>query len=182
MILVRTRFGALLSVAVLIGCVTPSARAWNKSGHMVVAALAYRDLKKSDPDKADRVVALLKKHPHFESRWKSQLRTVPAEDQDQYLFMLAARWPDDIRGNPEFNRPKHHFIDFPFVPPDQPASVRGVDPDHENLVNSFRDNVNLLSGGATAADKAVALAWIFHQVGDIHQPLHAATLFTIDFP
>jgi hypothetical protein len=30
--------------------------------------------------------------------------------------------------------------------------------------------------------KAVALAWLFHLVGDIHQPLHTAQLFTVDYP
>src|SRR5262249_15446480 len=30
--------------------------------------------------------------------------------------------------------------------------------------------------------KAIALAWLFHLVGDIHQPLHTVQLFTVDYP
>ena len=30
--------------------------------------------------------------------------------------------------------------------------------------------------------KAIALAWLYHLVGDIHQPLHTAQLFTVDSP
>jgi S1/P1 Nuclease len=30
--------------------------------------------------------------------------------------------------------------------------------------------------------KAIALAWLFHLVGDIHQPLHTAQLFTVNYP
>jgi S1/P1 Nuclease len=30
--------------------------------------------------------------------------------------------------------------------------------------------------------KAIALAWLFHLVGDIHKPLHTAQLFTVDYP
>jgi hypothetical protein len=30
--------------------------------------------------------------------------------------------------------------------------------------------------------KAIALAWLFHLVGDIHQPLHTAQLFTMEYP
>jgi S1/P1 Nuclease len=30
--------------------------------------------------------------------------------------------------------------------------------------------------------KAIALAWLFHLVGDIHQPLHTAQLLTVDYP
>jgi hypothetical protein len=29
---------------------------------------------------------------------------------------------------------------------------------------------------------AIPLAWLFHLVGDIHQPLHAAQLFTVEYP
>jgi hypothetical protein len=30
--------------------------------------------------------------------------------------------------------------------------------------------------------KAIALAWLFHLVGDIHQPLHTAQIFTAEYP
>jgi hypothetical protein len=30
--------------------------------------------------------------------------------------------------------------------------------------------------------KAIALAWLFHLVGDIHQSLHTGQLFTIEYP
>jgi hypothetical protein len=30
--------------------------------------------------------------------------------------------------------------------------------------------------------KAIALAWLYHLVGDIHQPLHTAQLFTVEYP
>jgi S1/P1 Nuclease len=30
--------------------------------------------------------------------------------------------------------------------------------------------------------KAIALSWLFHLVGDIHQPLHSIQIFTTDYP
>src|SRR5262249_51299472 len=30
--------------------------------------------------------------------------------------------------------------------------------------------------------KAIALSWLFHLVGDVHQPLHTAQLFNADYP
>ena len=35
---------------------------------------------------------------------------------------------------------------------------------------------------SAAIDKAMALAWVFHLVGDVHQPLHTSALFTTQFP
>src|SRR5262245_37845674 len=106
---------------------------------------------------------------------------MPEEDRDLYLLMLAARWPDDARGT-SFDRPPNHFIDFPYKPPGQPESLMTVPPDPTNLVSTFNANVDIVKGNGPAADKAVALAWIFHQVGDGHQPLHSVSMFTTDFP
>src|SRR5262249_13992287 len=40
----------------------------------------------------------------------------------------------------------------------------------------------LKSRSVSDEDKAVALSWVFHLVGDVHQPLHAATLYNGQFP
>ncbi len=35
---------------------------------------------------------------------------------------------------------------------------------------------------STDAEKAVALCWVFHLVGDVHQPLHAVSVFSALYP
>ena len=161
-------------------CFCTSALAWNKSGHMVSGAIAYRDLKESSPETIAKVVAILKEHPNFTKRWEPELKRAAVEDRDLTLFMLAARWPDDARGT-SFDRPAHHFVDFPLTFTDDPNGVSTVPPPSVNLISSFKENVGIVKGGGSAADKAVALAWIFHQVGDVHQPLHTVSLFTNEF-
>src|SRR5499433_1176253 len=44
------------------------------------------------------------------------------------------------------------------------------------------DNERLVRNKSDPERKAIALAWLFHLVGDIHQPLHAVQLFTTDYP
>jgi len=105
-----------------------------------------------------------------------------AQDQERYLFMLAARWPDDIRGDSAFDHPMWHYIDYPYKPPGQPPAVPAPPPDKENLVAAFQRNVAVVQSAAPDAEKAVALCWIFHLLGDSHQPLHAVSLFTTQFP
>src|SRR5687767_4356906 len=39
-----------------------------------------------------------------------------------------------------------------------------------------------MRGNGSPAEKAVALCWLFHLVGDVHQPLHTVALFTPDHP
>jgi hypothetical protein len=105
-----------------------------------------------------------------------------AQDRERYLFMLAARWPDDVRGEHEFDRPEWHFIDDPYRPPGQPAWVRPRPPAGDNIIAAFQRNVAVVRSAAPDAQKAVALCWIFHLMGDSHQPLHTVTLFTAQFP
>jgi S1/P1 Nuclease len=44
------------------------------------------------------------------------------------------------------------------------------------------ENESTVKNDSDPQRKAIALAWLFHLVGDIHQPLHTAQLFTVDYP
>jgi hypothetical protein len=156
--------------------------AWNRAGHMAMAAMAYNELRREAPATVGRVVAILRHHPQFESRWKPLIADMSEQDQERYLFMLAARWPDDIRGDSTFDHPEWHYIDYPYRPPGQPASVPAPAPAEENLVAAYQHNVEIVQSVAADAEKAIALCWIFHLMGDSHQPLHTVSLFTNQFP
>jgi S1/P1 Nuclease len=160
-----------------------STLAWNKAGHMVSGAIAYVDLQQTSPQTLEQVVALLKTHPHFETQWKPKLLQsfVAPEDRDLYLFMLAARWPDDIRGEALFHHGAWHYINVPYKPDGQPGSIQTVEPPPENVLSAYQANLDIVRGTAPG-DRAVALCWLFHLIGDVHQPLHTVALFTTQFP
>src|SRR5262249_28930266 len=162
----------------------PATLAWNKAGHMVSGAIAYADLQHASPQTLARVLTLLKAHPYFEMTWAPRLSQSPRspEEQDLYLFMLAARWPDDIRTDPAFHHGAWHYINLPYTPEGQPATVPTVDPPPDNILRAYQTNVDLLRSTAPESTKAVALCWVFHLIGDVHQPLHTITLFTSQFP
>ncbi len=121
----------------------PVALAWNKPGHQVSGAIAYQVLQKESPATAAKAAALLRKLPGFEKSWRKKVEAAPPGEQDELLFMLAARWPDDIRRNPSYDHPKWHYIDFPFVPDGQPASVRPLPPDRDNILEGFQFNLRV---------------------------------------
>ena len=99
------------------------------------------------------------------------------------LFMQAARWPDDIhRTDKQHHRGPWHYINWPFKPDGQPVSVQAREPDPVNILTALSENETLVKNANDPERKAIALAWLFHLVGDIHQPLHAAQIFTIDYP
>lgn len=97
--------------------------------------------------------------------------------------MLAARWADDIRTQEKAeSHPPWHYIDFPFKPQGEPASIKVVQPPHENILRAIADNEHIVKSDGLPTKRAIGLSWLFHLVGDIHQPLHAAQLFSREYP
>jgi hypothetical protein len=150
---------------------------------MVSGAIAWSDLKQANATALARVVELLKVHPHFPTKWTTEITKpfVPPEERDLYLFMLAARWPDDIRGTQRYDRPPWHYINHPFLPAGGPT-VPPVDPTAEHIRSAFAMNRAILQSAAPSSERAIALCWLFHLIGDVHQPLHTVTLLTTQFP
>lgn len=172
----------LASAALLVTLAAGPATAWNGGGHMVTGAIAYALLEKDAPDVLAKAVAVLQAHPQYEKLWKKGCEARPEEERGLYLFMVAGKWADDIRGS-DYDRPKWHYINYGFKPDGQPDTVKAGTPDPEqNIVLAYALNFDKLKAGPEAVDRAVPLCWLFHLVGDVHMPLHATTLFTEAYP
>ena len=150
---------------------------------MLSAAIAYQVLQQENPQTIEKVKAVLEKHPWYANQWQARLQDVPVADRDMVLFMQAARWPDDIRmKDKQHHRAPWHYINWPFKPDGQPASVQIREPEPVNILTAMAENESVVKNENDPERKAIALAWLFHLVGDIHQPLHTAQLFTVDYP
>lgn len=148
-----------IAVALVVGVAASRAEAWNRPGHMVSGAIAYAELQKAHPGALAQVVALFKQHPHYEKKWLPEAQLLPAADRDVYLFMVAARWPDDVREDKVYHPPDRnhwHCIGHPYKPGGQPASVKTHGPDKVNIVSAFALNQGRVRGSAAAKDRAVA--------------------------
>src|SRR4030095_6938098 len=145
-----------------------TAVAWNIPGHMLSGIIAYQVLQQENPQTIDKVKALLEKHPWYANQWQARLQDVPVAERDQVLFMQAARWPDDIRiRDKQHHRGQWHYIKLHFKPEGQPANVQIRDPDPVNILTAMAENENVVSNGSDPERRAIALAWLFHLVGDI---------------
>ena len=139
-------------LAAMLSCV-PVALAWGPRGHRIVADLAEAQLTPQARAAVQKLLAL---------RGARHLDDV-------------ANWADDLRDtDPElFRRTKRlHFVNFHsrdciYDPPrdcrNGECAVAAIDKYSAILAN--RTN--------PAAERAEALAFVVHFVGDIHQPLHA---------
>ncbi len=172
----------LASAALFATLAAGPASAWNGGGHMVTGAIAYALLEKDAPDVLAKTVAVLQAHPQYDKLWKKGCEARPEEERGLYLFMVAGKWADDIRGS-DYDRPKWHYINYGFKPDGQPDTIKPGTPDPDaNIVLAYALNFDKLKAGPEAVDRAVPLCWLFHLVGDVHMPLHATTLFTEAYP
>ena len=167
--------------------------AWNSIGHMAISKLAYDRL--SDGQKA-RMFAILKSHPHYE---KFLAAGRPAEIAEvEWVIVRTSVWPDWVRPRDKgaqkdprgaevtrYNRPEDHYVNLPLIDvgdADMFAGKTLIDPDLTNIVDALKQRCNEVRTKTTVdADKAVAICWIFHLVGDIHQPLHNVAYFSSKF-
>lgn len=138
---------------------SPLSYAWTKLPHMVIASIAYDNLKPHVAQNINTLVAALnKEYPRINT------------------FLDLSNWADEIREEEVSAFTRWHFID-------QSWSADGVP--IQNLVTT--DNAIWAIGVSSPVvqnkqvslpDRARFLAFLTHIVGDIHQPLHASTRFS----
>jgi hypothetical protein len=170
---------------------------WGNVGHMAVAFVAYKKLNPQTRARADRLVRL---NPFF-NRWLGMIpQGTPAAKRRMMLFMIAATWPDQIKGDPNHhsdgpnggNRPPNdgtaalnigysdmalhkywHFIDIPFSQ-DGTALQDPPVPNAETQIDAFRA---VIASDSADPLKSYDMVWLLHLVGDVHQPLHCTARF-----
>src|ERR1700692_1319167 len=107
-IMSKTRMAATLFVLVAAADLI----AWNGFGHMTVAAAAFQNL---TPAARAKVTALLKLNPNY-SQW---VAGVAASEHGIVAFIVAATWPDAIKGMTGFTNDGN-------TPPPGPAAGRNI--------------------------------------------------------
>jgi nuclease S1 len=148
---------------ILAAFFTPApAGAWGCKGHQVVALIAEKHLTPHALAMVKKILADNPIDPNL-SRYCKEGGTDPMAD--------ASTWPDDIRSQrPE--TPPWHYVDIP-LGVTQREVEKFCDPRQGCVTSAIRDDLaTLRSPDASAQQKADALRFLIHFVGDIHQPLH----------
>jgi len=141
-----------------------AARAWGCKGHQTVAYLAEKHL---TPEAKQMFQALLTENP-IDPQLKRYCGNALTD-----VFADAATWADDERTKAPKTAP-WHFIDIPLgATRDQVKDSCGAT---GCVTQAIVDQLATLNDKtASATDRAQALRFIIHFVGDLHQPLHATT-------
>lgn len=86
----------------------------------------------------------------------------------------VASWADEVRNNPEYkNTASWHFLNLPLGLTYNQFVVAVSGQDKENVYSALNKcRAELIDKTSTAEQKTVALKFIIHLVGDLHQPMH----------
>lgn len=185
----------------IVGSATPApVHAWNATGHRLIASIAFRQLSASQQS---QVATMFERHPRFAPDFvepmPEDVRGGDLAAKHEWVFQQAAIWPDLVRSGPPekraFNRGEWHYVNVPqFLSDAARAELDGkltinlaldvpadatMDTGPLNIVQFIRFARKMIADKQTSpSDRAVLLAWLFHTVGDIHQPLHSTALFS----
>jgi len=194
----------------LIGLLGVSSQsfAWDATSHRLTAYVAWEAL---TPALRTKLSTIIEKHPRYQSDFidamPANIMLASEQEQARWIFGQAAIWPDAVRqlqGDEliRYNRPTWHYIDGAWIRGEaQQGNVYvGADPlpsihgestgpiEHEedvtNVVEGIEFNLAVLENPLSSGrERAIALSWVLHLIGDIHQPLHSGALVSSElFP
>ena len=143
---------------------------------MTTGAIAFDDLELSDPALLAKLVAIAAAHPD-RARFDKNLNGLTGKARARAMFEWLARWPDDVKGT-AYDHPKWHY-ELRVISPWAAIWPFRNGTASEGFDQNFR---TLADATAKPADRAVAIGWLLHIIGDIQQPLHAGHWASWTYP
>ena len=192
-----------LLITACLALVCSHAWGWDATGHRLSAYIAW-DLMPQET--REKVIKLIQAHPRYQEDFADAMPVsvlvANESGKARWLFGQAAVWPDLIRSietpeEREFGRPNWHWLDGRWVREGMPqgnvyvglisqSDIPGLsakdvtsETDASNIMLALDWNLKVLSNRlSSSAEKSVALCWVAHLIGDIHQPLHTGALIS----
>ena len=148
----------LLLLFVLLVALPGSSFAWWGAGHMVVSTIAYQRLEPGVKTQVDNLIGVLQEHYPYTNH-----------------FIASATWPDDLKAEGIHYYDSWHYAHNHY----NPDGVVLPDAPQVDVVWAINQSVSILKGSRCRnLERARALAFLVHFVGDIHQPLHAGSMYS----
>jgi hypothetical protein len=154
---------ALWLAAALWSAPADPALAWGQEGHSIVAEIAQRRLSKAALREVNALLA---------SELPDDLKGA------QFALASIASWPDDYRADHHDETSRWHFVDIPYDRDDYSAARDcALDPKFGDCIIDELPRARATLADCSKADteRAMALSFVVHFIGDLHQPLHATT-------
>lgn len=161
-----------------------AASAWDDAGHKLTMYIAWEQM---SPTVRERVIKTLLSAPedsHLSVYYLQDSRSAAVKQRE--LFMIAATWADIVRDKKykvrfeKYHKGDWHYADTFWSNTNGKVEILKdfAEPKGKAVDQLFAFDKSLRDAAVSDADKAIALAWVLHLGGDIHQPLHTSARVT----
>src|SRR5437762_10063024 len=176
--MLRKALSALVFMAVM-AMFAVSAFAWDETGHKITGYIAWQQM---TPEVRARVIKILLEAPEDAqlSTFYMPYGTRDEETRKREFFMFVTTWADVIRDRNfpvRFKKYAHsnwHYSDTLWTVKDGKIEYLKAPEEGGLAMEKLNEFDKLIRGNASDAQKAIAIAWLEHLIGDIHQPLHTS--------
>ena len=178
----RIRIAMALLVSILIA---RPCSAWWEGGHHLIAVMAYELLSEGEQHELQTILAA---HPRITEDFVPPIQVIGPEETNLWRIGRAAYWPDVARSQPKFTRPNWHFqlgatlavgapVNVPKISGAVPESAT-LDTENLHIAQAVELCRKVLRDKTRPnSDRALAICWLAHLVGDAHQPCHSGSLY-----
>ena len=174
----------LVLVLVLFIFAVVSAKAWDDAGHKTIAYVAWNQMSPEARERAFKILMSAPEDSDLSVYYLQDSRSDAVKKRE--LFMIAATWADIIRDKKFKNRfEKYHHSNWHYADTfwtmenGQLKILPNPNEDGGKAVEKLIEfDKELKDAAVSDEEKAIALAWILHLGGDIHQPLHTSARVT----
>ena len=161
-----------------------SASAWDDTGHKLTTYIAWEQMSPTAREKAIKILLSAPEDSDLSVFYLQDSRSTATKQRE--LFMIASTWADIVRDKNFKNRfamyhkGDWHYADTFFSNVNGKVEVLKdfAEPKGKAVEQLFAFDKSLRDAAVSDADKAIALAWVLHLGGDIHQPLHTSARVT----
>lgn len=163
------------------------ARAWDDVGHKLTAYIAWENM---TPLARDRVIEILLSAPEdsqIAAYYMSYGSQSKAERQREF-FVTIASWADFIKDKDlpvryrKYSHSNWHYSDTFWSYEDGKVVIDNDAKKNGLAMDKLADFDAVIHRPDPDPEKAIAIAWLIHIIGDIHQPLHVSAKTTRGYP
>ncbi len=174
----------ILLILAITAIFVSSVLAWDDTGHKLTTYIAWEQMSPQARERAIKILLSAPEDSDLSVFYLQDSRSATAKQRE--LFMITSTWADIVRNKDFKNRyAKYHHGTWHYLDTfwrevnGKVELVPELESDKENAIERlFVFDKMLRDSSAGDADKAIALAWILHIGGDIHQPLHDSARVT----
>jgi hypothetical protein len=174
------RVGLLAAIAAVFSM---PALGWDETGHKISAYIGWQRM---TPEVRDRVIKILLSAPEDSdlATYYMTYGTRAEEIRKREYFMLISTWADIIRDRNfevrmrKYHHSNWHYSDTFWTTKDGKIEYLKAPEEGGKALERLIEDDKTIRGNAPDAQKAVAIAWLQHLIGDLHQPLHTSARVT----